>query len=63
MSTKKKEVFGKFSMAGISSKVNFLTKINEEIKIRIFNKQNILQILIVYFVFFIYYLKRNFFKI
>ena len=60
--TKKKEIFGKFNMQGISSKVNFLTKINEEIKIRIFNKQNILQILIVYFVFFIYHLK-NFFRI
>ena len=63
MPTKKKEIFGKFNMQGISSKVNFLTKINEEIKIRILNKQNILQILIVYFVFFIYHLKKNFFKI
>ena len=48
VATKKTEVFGKFNLFGISSKVSFMTKILEETRIRIFNKQN-----------FINYVKQN----
>jgi glycosyltransferase involved in cell wall biosynthesis len=44
VATKKTEVFGKFNLFGISSKVSFMTKILEETRIRIFNKQNFIQV-------------------
>ena len=44
ISTNKKELFGKFNMHGLSSRVSFLKKNLEEIKIRKKNKQNIVVI-------------------
>lgn len=62
MATKKKEVFGKFDMYGISSKLTFIQKNIEEIKIRINNKQNFFEIFSVFIVFCFYYLFRSVFK-
>ena len=42
MATKKEEIFGKFRRGGISSKISFMQYLNETIRIRLDNKQNIL---------------------
>ena len=57
-STKKNEVFGKFNMHGISSKVSFIKKNYEEIRIRLSNGENFLKVFSVFFV----YLNYFFFK-
>ena len=59
ISTSKADLFGKFSMHGLSSTVNFLEKNFEEIKIRIKNKQNIFIILSVLSIFLVYFLFRK----
>ena len=47
IATKRKEIFGKFSLDGISSKVSFLEKAKEETAIRLNNKENIFQVFII----------------
>ena len=59
ISTSKGALFGKFSMYGLSSKVSFLEKNLEEIKIRIKNKQNIFIILSMFSIFLVYYLFKK----
>ncbi len=53
--TKRSEIFGKFNLFGISSRVPFLTKVFEEIKIRLFNKQNFIQVFLVTIAYLTYY--------
>lgn len=48
LATKKSEVFGIFRRGGFSSKVNFLSRLFEEITIRIDNKQNKFFILLLF---------------
>tara|TARA_B110001452_G_C15203123_1_gene417454 strand:+ start:692 stop:1450 length:759 start_codon:yes stop_codon:yes gene_type:complete len=55
MASKKKEVFGKFTKGGFSSKINYIDHLVDLNKIRIGNKQNFL---FVYFLFFIKILKK-----
>ena len=62
MATKKSEIFGKFDMHGVSSRLTFIQKNLEEIKIRINNKQNFFEIFFVFIVFCFYYLFRSVFK-
>jgi glycosyltransferase involved in cell wall biosynthesis len=46
MCTKKNEVTGIFSMQGISNKVSFYTKLKEETRIRLHNKQSFLFVMV-----------------
>jgi glycosyltransferase involved in cell wall biosynthesis len=55
MSSKKEEVFGKFTKGGFSSKINYIDHLIDLNKIRIDNKQNPI---IVYFLFFIKIIKK-----
>lgn len=48
MATKKNEIFGKFRRGGISSKISFKDYLNETIKIRLDNGQNILLVSIIF---------------
>ena len=48
LSTKKKEIFGKFRPGGLSSKINFLDYLIECNKIRLNNGQNFLQVYIIF---------------
>ena len=48
MATKKNEIFGKFRRGGISSKISFMDYLNETIKIRLDNGQNILLVSIIF---------------
>lgn len=48
LATKKSEVFGIFRRGGFSSKINFLSRLFEEITIRIDNKQNKFLILLLF---------------
>ena len=48
MATKKNEIFGKFRRGGISSKISFNDYLNETIKIRLDNGQNILLVSIIF---------------
>ena len=50
MSTKKKEIFGKFRKGGLSSRIKFIDYLRECNRIRINNGQNYL---LVYFIFLI----------
>tara|TARA_B100000795_G_scaffold258018_1_gene231767 strand:+ start:2581 stop:3345 length:765 start_codon:yes stop_codon:yes gene_type:complete len=59
ISTKKSELFGKFNMNGLSSRVNFFEKNLEEIKIRQKNKQNIFILFSTLSVFISYYLIKK----
>ena len=64
LSTKKAEVFGKFNPYGISSRVSFFTKLLEEGKIRINNKQSLIQVLFISIIYFCYFiLIKNFKKL
>lgn len=58
-STNKNEIFGKFDMHGISSKVSFFQKNLEEIRIRLSNKENILKVLLLFFVYSFYFLLKK----
>ena len=62
ISTRKSEVFGKFSMHGLSSSVGFLEKNLEEIKIRKNNKQNMLVILSAFLIYLVNYLIKKIIK-
>ena len=48
MATKKDEIFGKFRRGGISSKISFREYLNETVKIRLDNGQNILLVSIIF---------------
>ena len=48
MATKKNEIFGKFRRGGISSKISFRDYLNETVKIRLDNGQNILLVSIIF---------------
>ena len=48
MATKKNEIFGKFRRGGISSKISFMDYLNETIRIRLDNGQNILLVSIIF---------------
>ena len=48
MATKKNEIFGKFRRGGFSSKISFRDYLNETIKIRLDNGQNLLLILVIF---------------
>ena len=64
-STKKNEVFGKFNMYGISSKITFFQKNLEEIRIRLSNNENFFKVIIIFFIYSSYFcIKKliNFFK-
>jgi glycosyltransferase involved in cell wall biosynthesis len=58
LATKKIEVLGTFRLNGLSSKVSFVKKMFEEVKVRFSNKQNIIQIIAILIIFLIYYLFR-----
>ena len=60
LATKKREVLGTFNLKGLSSRLSFTEKTLEEIKIRLSNKQNIIQIISVTIVFLIYYFFKSF---
>ena len=65
MATKKTEIFGKFSMRGISSNVSFYEKNLEEAKIRINNNENLFKVLLMLIIYLNYCCFRkiaNFFK-
>jgi glycosyltransferase involved in cell wall biosynthesis len=57
MASKKKEIFGKFTKGGFSSKINYIDHLIDLNKIRIDNKQNFL---FVYFLYFIKIIKKPF---
>jgi len=48
MATKKNEIFGKFRRGGISSKISFMDYLNETIRVRLDNGQNILLVSIIF---------------
>ena len=63
MSTKKNEIFGKFNVHGISSKLSFIKyTILDESKIRIKNKQNLLFVFCLGIVAIIYKVIRSLIK-
>jgi glycosyltransferase involved in cell wall biosynthesis len=55
MATKKMEIFGKFSMSGISSRVSFFKKNLEEAKIRLNNNESFFKVLLLLMVYLNYY--------
>tara|TARA_B100000787_G_scaffold111821_1_gene83203 strand:- start:296 stop:1069 length:774 start_codon:yes stop_codon:yes gene_type:complete len=55
MAVKKREVFGKFCLQGASSRVGFLEKNIEEIRIRISNNENIFKVLLFFLIYLNYY--------
>ena len=57
--TKRSEVFGKFNLFGVSSRVPFIIKVLEETRIRLFNKQNFIQVLLVITVYMAYNLMKK----
>ena len=65
MAVQKKEVFGKFSLQGASSRVGFLEKNIEEIRIRISNNESIFKVLLFFLIYLNYYFIKkiiHFFK-
>ena len=65
ISTKKNEIFGKFSMDGASSKVSFFEKNLEEIKIRLSNNENFFKVVLMFILYLNYFCFKkvvNFFK-
>ena len=60
--TKRAEVFGKFNLYGISSRVSFFTKLLEESRIRINNKQNLVQVFFIQIIYFCYFILVKIFK-
>lgn len=59
MATKKNEVLGTFNMSGLSSRVTFYEKIVEEVRIRLANKEKIIQTFGVMIVFLSYHLLKK----
>jgi hypothetical protein len=47
IATKKSEVFGKFNLYGISSKISYFETLKEELKVRLNNQNFILALLII----------------
>lgn len=62
MATKKNELIGYFSPGGVSESMSFFSRLIEETKIRIKNKQNLLIVLILFLIHIIYEGKKFFFK-
>ena len=60
LATKKNEVLGTFNLYGLSSRVDFFKKTYEEIKIRLSNKENIIQVISVSLIFLLYYFFKSF---
>jgi len=60
--TKRAEVFGKFNLYGISSRVSFFTKLLEESRIRINNNQNFFQVVLISTIYFSYFILVKIFK-
>ena len=60
LATKKNEVLGTFNLYGLSSRVGFFKKTYEEIKIRLSNKENIIQVISVLLIFLLYYFFKSF---
>ena len=58
--TKKKDVLGTFSLKGLSSRLSFAEKTLEEIRIRMSNKQNMIQVISITIVFLVYYFFKLF---
>ena len=48
MATKKNEIFGKFRRGGISSKISFMDYLNETVRVRLDNGQNIVLVSIIF---------------
>lgn len=63
MSTKKKEVIGKFDMNGLSSKLNFIENYFFEMKVRYINKQNIIYLLFLFLIKILNYFKNRLLKL
>ena len=61
MATKKNEIFGKFRRGGISSKIPFMVYLNETIRIRLDNGQNILLVSIIFLLKYTRYLVNKIF--
>ena len=59
IATEKKELFGKFCMTGVSSRLNFFKKNLEETKIRFNNNENLIKILLMLIVYLSYYFFRK----
>ena len=59
LATKKKEVLGTFNLKGVSSRLSFTEKTLEEIRIRLSNKQSVIQIIFVMTVFLIYHFFKS----
>ena len=62
MATKKNELIGYFSPGGVSESMSFFSRLIEETKIRIKNKQNLFIVLILFLIHIIYEGKKFFFK-
>jgi len=63
MATKKNEIFGKFRRGGFSSKISFIDYLNETIRIRLDNGQNILLVSIIFLLKYTRYLVNKIFLI
>ena len=61
MATKKNEIFGKFRRGGISSKISFMDYLNETIRVRLDNGQNILLVSIIFLLKYTRYLVNKIF--
>jgi len=46
MATKKSEIFGKFNLYGVSSKISYYETLKEELKVRLNNQNFILALLV-----------------
>ena len=62
MATKKKEIFGKFAVDGLSSRLSYFTGLKEEFNIRLNNKQNKFFLLILFSVIIVHKLIMIFLK-
>ena len=60
--TNKKELIGYFTEGGFSESLNFIGRLLEETRIRLKNKQNIILVIILFFVHLIYQLRKFFIK-
>jgi len=60
LATKKNDILGTFNLTGLSSRLSFTEKTLEEIKIRLSNKQSIIQIISVTVIFLFYYFIKSF---
>jgi len=63
MATKKNEIFGKFRRGGISSKLPFIDYLNETVRIRLDNGQNIILVSIIFLLKYTRYLVNKIFLI